>query len=118
MIFKITIKTLILTYCIDVIFEKFYRIFQTLDIGSVNIQNFIFIHYTRYLDFIFQNGLDFAFHTFMKYLDENNIKLGSFDCHDIYIGFWNKKEDELIDNEINYGHGGFNFWRSSEDDKL
>ena len=44
-----------------------------------------------------------------KYLNENNIKIGSYDCHDIYIAFWNKKEDELIDNEINYGHGGFNF---------
>lgn len=119
MILKRAIKTIILTYCIDVIFEKIYRNFQTLNNSSLNIHNFVFIHYTRYLQYIRLKGADFAFHTFMDYLHIHNINLGKQESYDAYVALWDKKENDQYSesyakNSINDNHGTPGSWRAAE----
>lgn len=97
MILEKAIKTIILTYCIDTIFDRINRNFKTVSSNSINIKNFIFIHYSRYLDFIYLRGYDFSFLTFMIYLELNYINLEILECYDIYLALWNRKEDDNAD---------------------
>lgn len=104
MILEKAIKTIILTYCIDVIFEKITKNFNNLNIKPVNIRNFIFIHYSRYRIFLIDNNFDFAFHTFMKYLKINNIEVNLEECMEIYMEFWTIKEEDLFMESTNENH--------------
>lgn len=94
MIFQKAIQTVILDYCLEVVFERFLRNFRVLTVCAVDFETFGFFHYSKFKAFLKENQLDFAFHNFVEYTKVNGLQMSSDDTIAIYIKFWEIKEEE------------------------